>query len=198
MVESPDKTAEKYRKQIAEAWIELRAFEKIRELCDDKIADLRDLIKANANFLPNEERSAENMLLDVYKRPTDIPEAVRLALFLAMGRKERLTPVQIKEEAERRGFSFSGYTNPMASIHTVLKRMKEADPPEVTFDEESGTYMCVRWPTDITQPSFYERISKRVSQRVMSLEAEKTVAIAQEELGSMLDSLSKKHRGKED
>jgi len=194
MADAPNK----FRKQISEAWTDLLAWEKVRALADEQIEDLRALIKANANFLSNEERLAENMLLDVFKHPSDIPEAVKLTLVLAKARKERLTPLQIKEEAEKRGFDFSGYTNPMASIHTILRRMKESDPPEVDFDEATSTFASIRLPTDIPSSAFHDQIGKRVMARMLTMEQEKAMTIAGQEIESILESARKKLRAKQD
>src|ERR1035438_9457634 len=49
----------------------------------------------------------------------------------------------MRELAESRGFNFSEYTNPMASIHTILRRMREADPPTVDLDDVTGTYLMI-------------------------------------------------------
>ena len=61
------------------------------------------------------QKLAELLALEMLKVPENITEAVKITLFLARGRKQGLTPVQIKEQAQERGFDFSGYTNPMAS-----------------------------------------------------------------------------------
>src|SRR5258708_6940705 len=45
-----DSSSNKFRSEITEAWRSLTAFETIRNMVDEKIADYRDLIRANANF----------------------------------------------------------------------------------------------------------------------------------------------------
>src|ERR1035438_6007069 len=131
----------KYRRQLNEAWADLQLFEHVQRRLESRIDDLRNLIRATANLLPDEERKHELLLLDFFKHPTNVTEAVRLALYLAKLKGERLTPLQIRELAESRGFNFSEYTNPMASIHTILRRMREADPPTVDLDDVTGTYL---------------------------------------------------------
>jgi hypothetical protein len=52
-------------------------------------------------------------------------EAVKKAIYLSG--TSRLSPNEVKEVLEKRGFSLSGYSNPMASIYTILNRLKERD-----------------------------------------------------------------------
>jgi len=180
-----------FRKQIAEAQFHLHKLLAVRRIIDTKINDLRSLIRANANFLPENERKAELFSLEVMRVPTTIAEAVKVTLWIAKGRNERLTPMEIKDRSEERGFDFSSYTNPMASIHTILKRMKEADNPEADFDEATGTYMITGLPLDITDPAFFERVNKQAWWRLASRDAEATKQITGEELSKALEAVTK-------
>jgi len=162
----PNKYHDKYRKQIADAWSELTSYEQIQRIIDGKIDDLRVLIRATANFLPDNERSNELLLLDIVKHPSNITEAVRTVLFIARGIGERLTPTDIKQRVEQRGFNLSEYTNPLASIHTILRRMKESTPPEVEIDESDGTYLLVGKPGELS-PEFLEKTDNKVWRRIV-------------------------------
>jgi len=86
---------EPFRKQIAEAQSTLQTLYALRRKVDERVADIRELIRANANFLPDLERTAELMALEIFKVPTTIAEAIKLALFVAFTRNEKLTPVQL-------------------------------------------------------------------------------------------------------
>jgi hypothetical protein len=184
-----------FRKQIADAQAAIQKLYGLRRVLDDKIGDLRDLIRANANFLSDDERAAEMLSLEMLRVPTTIAEAVKIALFLASARKERLTPVQIKESAEQRGFDFSGYTNPMASIHTILKRMREADPPEVNLDEATGTYASDRWPpADVADHSFYDRLNERAWMRVVEEDGERADRIAVQTIEQFMSEIKQRPR----
>jgi len=163
MILHPDR----YRRQIAEAWSEMQGFERIQRATERRIEDLRELIRANANFLPDPERRHELLLLDVLKHPTNITEAVRLALFVAKGKDERLTATDIKQRAEERGFNFGTYTNPLASIHTILRRMKESTPPEVEYNEADGTYKLII-PIPGLSPEFLRKTRERVWQGIVN------------------------------
>lgn len=168
-------------------------------MVDEKIADYRDLIRANANFLPDDERRTELLLLEVFKRPANITEAVKITIMLADARKERLTPTQIKDEAEKRGFNFSTYTNPLASIHTILRRMlKESNPPEVDYDEAAGTYGNVKFTAiwEMADPAFYKRTNDRILARMLELDKERITAVASEELSSAIVGATTKRQKK--
>lgn len=178
-----DSSLDKYRKQISEAWADLYFYRSARQKIEQRIQDLRDLIRANANFLPDSERLVELMLLDVLKLPANIGEAVRTALLLAAFKRERLTPAQIKELAEDRGFNFSEYTNPLASVTTTLRRMRESHPPEVQFDETDGTYLLINLKqTSMVAPEFTEKAYNEVLQRVVAkgLDADRSRALMDE------------------
>jgi hypothetical protein len=182
---------EAFRNQIAEAQKSLVTLWNVRRVVDQKMEDLKSLIRANANFLPDAERSAELMALEMFKIPSNITEAVKLVLFIASPRNERLTPTQVKERAEQRGFDFSTYTNPMASIHTILKRMKETDPPQVDFDEATGTYKNLKFPgSEFANPAFFEKLRKRVFHRLWTDEQEKAQALLGEEIDQFLRGIN--------
>ena len=174
----------KYRQQILEAWGQLAALERFQRVFEAKISDTRELIRALANFLSDNERAIELLLLDVYKHPTNITEAVRVALYVARMKNERLTPVQIKELAEARGFDFAPYTNPMASIHSVLKRMRDSGTPEVTFNEDDSTYtLNDPLPTPAISPELLEEYNKRFWMRLASVQevdSQKTSEVSME------------------
>jgi hypothetical protein len=169
-----DTPHDKYRRQIAEAWSDLIGWEKVQGVIEQRVADLRELVRATANFLPSVERDNELLLLDVLKHPSNITEAVRSVLFVAAATGTRLAPTDIKQRAEQRGFSFAEYTNPLASIHTILRRMKESDPPEVDYEEADGTYLF-RGKVGDMSPKFLEKTKREIWKRMIArgLDAEK-------------------------
>jgi hypothetical protein len=162
-----DKPHEKYKFQIADAWAELTSYEQVQRIIERKVTDLRDLIRATANFLPDQERANELVLLDMVKHPSNITEAVRMALFIARGTGERLTPTDIRQRAEQRGFNFSEYTNPLASIHTILRRMKDSNPPEVEVDESDGTYLLVVGKPGEMSPEYLEKTRNKIWRKIV-------------------------------
>lgn len=185
-----------FRNQIAEAQSRIQSLYAMRRVVDDQISDLRDLIRANANFLPDAERRAELLCLEMLKVPETIAEAVKAALFLATIKEQKLTPTEIRDIAQKRGFNFGDYSNAMASIHAVLKRMREADPPDVEFDEKSGAYsLADPWPGDVTDESFYDQLNGRAWNRVLTEDGDRASVIAQEVVNNfMLDIVQKPKR----
>jgi hypothetical protein len=168
-----------FRSQIAQAQVSIQQLWSLRQTVDERIADLRDLVRANANFLPAEERRAELIALEMFKPPENIAEAVKITLYIAQARGVRVTPLETKAIAEERGFDFSGYTNPMASVHSILKRMKDSDPPEVDFDETSGTYAYLRqFPGGLGHEEFVARLNTLAWRKVLSEEKEVADRIA--------------------
>jgi len=185
-----------FRIQIAEAQTSIQKLYRLRRVIDGKIGDLKELVRANANFLPDDERAAELLALEMCKVPENITEAVKITLFIARARKEALTPVQIKEQAEQRGFDFSGYTNPMASVHSILKRMRDAESPEVTFDEETGTYTYTRArpSLDVSDDWVYSKLNSMAWFQLVKRDEEKANEIAVDTMTQFLAELDSKVR----
>jgi hypothetical protein len=126
------------RAQITEAKKRLAQLMREQQKINEESTDLRELIRANANLLPDGERETELVILEFLKFPGNITEAVRLAMFVTSAFSKKITPSEIKGLAESLGFDFSEYSNPMASVHTILKRMKEAS--LVNYDEKGDVY----------------------------------------------------------
>lgn len=51
---------------------------------------------------------------------------------------EPLTASEIRDALERLGFDMKSYSNPLATIHTVLRRLAEADEVETTHEMAPG------------------------------------------------------------
>lgn len=132
------------------------------------------------------------LALEMLKVPENITEAVKIALFVATSQSKRLTPIQVKEQAEQRGFDFSDYTNPMASIHSILKRMKDADPPEASLDEDTGTWAYLGAPVGITDDAFYEKLNELAWVRVLTEQTELADHIATDTLNEYMQEITEK------
>lgn len=183
-----------FRNQIAEAQSSINSLYAVRRVVDEKIADLQDLIRANANFLPEDERRAELMCLEMLKVPETISEAVKAALFLAFNKKQRLSPTDIRDSAQKRGFNFGDYSNAMASIHAVLKRMREANPPEVNFDEATGTYsLAMPWPgNEVVTDSYISKLNQLAWMRFTNEDADKASQIAEQTVKDIMEQITVK------
>jgi hypothetical protein len=115
-------------------WLNQRD-EAIRE-----ITRLSELIRATRNMVPPEQRARYEPTFErIEQRPVGLSLAIR-ACFTAgaaglagyAGKdapaKEWFTPIEIRDALKRMGFPFDNYkTNPLASIHTTLKRMVPAE-----------------------------------------------------------------------
>jgi hypothetical protein len=104
-------------------------------------------ILANANMLDNvEETSAQLTEMSEIVTPTGFTDAVRRALQAAG--KRGLTPVEVRDALVESGVDLSGYSNPLAVIHTTLKRLvtrTEARP--VIADGEETVYQWLQGKT---------------------------------------------------
>ena len=59
------------------------------------------------------------------------------------GARQAMTPMDVRDRLEAIGFDLSKYTNRLAAIHTVLKRLHEAG--EVLFIERPGGKFACEW-----------------------------------------------------
>jgi hypothetical protein len=100
-----------------EGWVKKRD-EALREL-----SRLAELIRATVKMLTPEQRAKCDALLErIDRRPAGLTTSIRLCF--AAAEKEWLTPVEIRDMLKGTGFNFESYkANPLASIHTTLKRM---------------------------------------------------------------------------
>lgn len=106
-------------KQLAEeqeAWIRKRD-EALREL-----SRLSELIRSTIQMLSPAQRSKCDALLErIDRRPAGLTTTIRLCFTAG---KEWLSPVELRDMLKTTGFNFESYkANPLASIHTTLKRM---------------------------------------------------------------------------
>ena len=51
------------------------------------------------------------------------------------------SPVLVRDELQKRGFDLTKYRNPLASIHTILKRLRASDEVIAHLDESTGKYL---------------------------------------------------------
>jgi hypothetical protein len=100
-----------------EGWAKKRD-EALREL-----SRLAELIRATVKMLTPEQRAKCDALLErIDRRPAGLTTSIRLCFTAA--EKEWMTPVEIRDKLIEIGFQFEMYkANPLASIHTTLKRM---------------------------------------------------------------------------
>jgi len=112
-----------------EMWVNKRD-EAMREL-----SRLAEMIRATVKMLTPEQRAKCDALLErIDRRPAGLTTSIRLCFTAG---KEWLTPVEIRDMLKATGFSFESYkANPLASIHTTLKRMVPGEMECKTVDGE--------------------------------------------------------------
>jgi hypothetical protein len=134
-------------------WIDKRD-ESIRE-----ISRLSELIRATMNMIPAEQLARYEPIFErLENRPAGLSMAIRACFTAgAMGLKQAkagegktwFTPVEIRDALKRMGFPFENYkANPLASIHTTLKRMVPAELETRTLKDGQKVYRlksAVEW-----------------------------------------------------
>jgi len=129
------------RKTVTFYSLALRKLLDERDQLNRKIENTAELISANANFLPEEERAAQlQKLAEMVAGPPGFTDSVRNVLRNVPS--QALTAKKVRDLLRCAGFDLSSYTNPMASIHTILKRLAERG--EVEVSESSGE-IRYRW-----------------------------------------------------
>jgi len=127
-----------YRSAFREALDELELALKAKDGLERRVAELRSALPVLASLGRPTRHELKLMaeLLEVAEHgAVNLTRAVRLVLAMA---ERPLTTIQIRDHLVRRNFSFSGYSNPMAAIHSALNRMAAAGEVRVEQPEGSG------------------------------------------------------------
>jgi hypothetical protein len=125
-----------------------------------EISRLSELIRATMNMIPPEQLGRYEPIFErIEQRPPGLSMAIR-ACFTAgrvstssglsgenmpgianLAGKEWLSPVEIRDVLKRMGFPFENYkANPLASIHTTLKRMVPGELETKTLKDGQKVY----------------------------------------------------------
>jgi hypothetical protein len=95
-----------------------------RDEVERELSRLSELIRSTIKMLPEERRlqcDYDELLERIDDRPRGLTFLIRSAFTAG---KEWLTPVEIRDYLKSAGVNFENYkANPLASIHTTLKRM---------------------------------------------------------------------------
>jgi hypothetical protein len=112
----------RYRQSIAEALSRLRALVDKREQIDSLIAKLKGIVTANAAMLPDAEREETlRSLRELVGTPPGFTDAVREFMRRNSGRW--FTAIGVRDGLRTVNFDVREYDNPLASIHTILRRL---------------------------------------------------------------------------
>ena len=131
-------TDNSYRAALEESKRKLRKLVDQRDDINRKSARPDQAILANANMLDDpEETSAELTEMTEIVVPTGLTDAVRRALREAGN--AGLTPVEVRQSIVDSGIDLKGYSNPLSTIHTILKRLvgKAEAKPAITDGDET-------------------------------------------------------------
>jgi hypothetical protein len=103
---------------------EREAWSRKRDEAERELSRLSELMRSTIKMLSPEERSkcdCEILLERIDNRPPGLTTVVRGAFTAG---KQWLTPVEVRDYLKSIGFNFDKYkANPLASIHTTLRRM---------------------------------------------------------------------------
>jgi hypothetical protein len=137
----------RYRKTVSFYSLSLRKLLEQRDQLNRKIEHTAELISANANFLPEDERAAQlQRVAEMVAGPPGFTDSVRHVLHNIPS--QALTAKKVRDLLRGAGFDLSSYTNPLASIHTILKRLAERG--EVVVGESNGE-VHYRWNSKVTK-----------------------------------------------
>src|SRR5258708_2929522 len=142
-----------YLTLIHDAFAKLEKLQRDRESIEAEVMKLEQLIAATANMLPDDTKSAAMQWMANLRelsrlRDVGLTDAIRRVLRQRAG--DWLTTTNVRDRLVSLGFDFTAYsTNPLASISTTLRRMKEVETTTV-----DGGVAAYRWK----QPSLAEKV----------------------------------------
>lgn len=124
-----------YKEILARALVELSELLAQRQELELKVAQKEQFIRATLNFLPDTQRFAyESTLADYLSPELGLSDSIRSVLKSAP--KKWHTATEVRDALVKAKFDFTSYSsNPLASIHAALKRLK---PDEVERTENDG------------------------------------------------------------
>jgi hypothetical protein len=127
-----------YRKQIGVALRDLMKWADAKKKADQEMSKLRHLIIANANMLPDAERAI--YIAQASESFAGFTDTIREAFRTAY--PKGLTPIKLRDRLVDIGFDLDAQSNPMASIHSVVRRLLLGGEIEPFGDADIGGY---RW-----------------------------------------------------
>lgn len=110
-----------YRQQIGRALHDLMHCVKQKREIEQWMSKLRNLIIANANLLPEAERAV--FIQQANESFAGFTDSIREIFRTHV---DGLTPIQVRDKLLELGFDLNSQSNAMASIHSVIRRLKNA------------------------------------------------------------------------
>jgi hypothetical protein len=142
-----------YKEILAKEFAEFGQLILRRQQVEFEIAQKHQFIRAALNMLPDEDRATfEAKLSQLAGESLGLTDAIRKAL--QSNPKKAHTATDVRNTLKEMKFDFSRYTsNELASIHSVLKRLK---PEEVETTDIDGV-MAWRWVGPIVRPGMISK-----------------------------------------
>jgi len=110
-----------YRRQIYQALSDLIQCVRQKREVEQKISKLRTLVIANANMLPDAERAV--FIRQANESFAGFTDSIREIFRTHVN---GLTPTQVRDKLLELGFDLGSQVNPMASIHSVIRRLENS------------------------------------------------------------------------
>ncbi len=127
-----------YERTFDEAAAELEKLLRHRSEINGRVAKLREIVIALSKRVGRDRKREETLMRILNELSVFVPrltDAVKDALYSAGSRK--LPAIQVKEVMEIRGHDFANFTNPLASVHSTLRRL--AAQGEIGSGVKNGT-----------------------------------------------------------
>lgn len=151
-----------YAEILGQAFEEYAKLLEERQNLDLELSKKKQFIRATINMLPdNKDQECFKFLLDGFMEELGLTDAIRKVL--RSNPKNYFTATEVRDKLREAKFDFSSYkANPLASVHSILKRLK---PDEVEATEIDGV-AAWRWAGEIVKaPSsaaFYGEVPVRM------------------------------------
>ena len=135
---------------ISDAREELKTCVSRRAITDERIAQLRILLRTLVRFMP-EENVRQQILkeVDAARRKSPSPTESISSILAHSGKA--LTSTDIREQLEATGFDLDEYSQPLATIQSTLQRLVDAGKVkrDLTKDTKTVLYKWTGVPPDL-------------------------------------------------
>jgi hypothetical protein len=128
------------KKVVEQYFAELRDLSHSRTIIELKMNRVETGIRAILALSSDEEVMPYLERLDDIVRPEGFTDAVRRVL---RSSEEALTPAEVREKLPGAGFFLTDYSNPLASIHTILKRLAKTEQVKIVLKGDKTAYQFV-------------------------------------------------------
>jgi len=134
------KTRDKAAGELSGLMEMLEAIDHRRQIVTSRINALRDMVFATSNVLgENPYMTHPELFPELIEPEVGFTDAIREVLKTSI---TYLSPVDIRNELQRRKFDLEKYKNPLAAIHQILRRLDAAKEIEKHPDDDKKLY---RW-----------------------------------------------------